>query len=76
MLGLVLWAWWKSTCTLNARADTRDWIATIPSWPSNFRYRDMKEVGIELSQELRDPKGEHRVDIIIAMTHSRVPNVS
>lgn len=34
----------------------------------------MKEVGLELSKELRDPNGPHRVDIIIALTHSRVPN--
>ncbi|BEJ13733.1 hypothetical protein CspHIS471_0309070 [Cutaneotrichosporon sp. HIS471] len=51
-----------------------DWIATIPSWPHNFAYRPMKEVGLELSKELRDPNGPHRVDIIIALTHSRVPN--
>lgn len=36
----------------------------------------MREVGLELSQKLRDPNGEYRVDIIIALTHSRVPNVS
>lgn len=35
----------------------------------------MKEVGIELSKELRDPQGPHRVDIIIALTHCRIPNV-
>lgn len=56
-------------------ANARDWIATIPSWPSNFKYSPMKEVGLELSKELRDPNGEHKVDIIIALTHSRVPNV-
>lgn len=36
----------------------------------------MKEVGLELSELLRDPNGPYRVDIIIALTHSRVPNVS
>lgn len=36
----------------------------------------MREVGLELSELLRDPKGPYRVDIIIALTHSRVPNVS
>lgn len=35
----------------------------------------MKDVAIELSKELRDPQGDHRVDIIIALTHCRVPNV-
>ncbi|KAE8543376.1 hypothetical protein D1P53_000082 [Cryptococcus gattii VGV] len=52
----------------------KDWIATIPSWPHNFKYRCMKDTALELSQELRDPKGEHQVDIIIALTHCRVPN--
>ena len=53
-----------------------DWIATVPSWPENFEYRPMKETALELSNELRDSKGEHRVEIIIALTHCRVPNVS
>ncbi|WVQ81605.1 hypothetical protein IAT38_003729 [Cryptococcus sp. DSM 104549] len=52
----------------------QDWIATIPSWPHNFEYRPMKETALELSKELRDPEGEHKVDIIIALTHCRVPN--
>ncbi|WWC91447.1 uncharacterized protein L201_006393 [Kwoniella dendrophila CBS 6074] len=52
----------------------QDWIATIPSWPKNFSYRPMKETAIELSKELRDPNGPHQVDIIIALTHCRVPN--
>ncbi|TXT08774.1 hypothetical protein VHUM_02902 [Vanrija humicola] len=51
-----------------------DWIATIPSWPENFKYQPMKDVAIELSQLLRDPEGEHRVDLIIALTHCRLPN--
>jgi 5'-nucleotidase len=54
----------------------RDWIATIPSWPESFTYRSMIDTAKELSQELRDPKGEHQVDMIIALTHCRVPNVS
>ena len=54
----------------------RDWIATIPSWPESFKYRSMVDTATELSRELRDPDGEHRVDIIIALTHCRVPNVS
>src|ERR1700722_20398580 len=49
----------------------RDWIPTIPSWPATFQYMDMTEVGMRLSQILRDPQGEHRCDIIIALTHSR-----
>ncbi len=31
----------------------------------------MKKVGISLSQRLRDPDGEYKCDIIIALTHSR-----
>lgn len=64
------------TPVLKTELTPRDWIATIPSWPHTFRYRPMREVALELSKELRDPKGEHRVDIIIALTHCRVPNVS
>lgn len=52
----------------------KDWIATVPSWPSNFKYIDMKDAGLELSKRLRDPSGEYRCDIIIALTHARVPN--
>ncbi|KAL7421435.1 hypothetical protein Q5752_004321 [Cryptotrichosporon argae] len=52
----------------------QDWIATIPSWPKNFVYRPMKETALDLSRRLRDPAGPHRVDIIIALTHCRVPN--
>ncbi|KZV84073.1 Metallo-dependent phosphatase [Exidia glandulosa HHB12029] len=51
-----------------------EWIATINAWPSNFQWRKMEEVGIELSKKLRDPKGEHKCDILIALTHARVPN--
>lgn len=54
----------------------RDWIATIPSWPETFKYRPMKETALELSKELRDPRGRYRVEVIIALTHCRVPNVS
>ncbi|KAG6910928.1 hypothetical protein DXG01_006611 [Tephrocybe rancida] len=49
----------------------REWIATVATWPSNFIYKDMTETGIELSQRLRE---EHKCDLIIALTHSRVPN--
>jgi 2',3'-cyclic-nucleotide 2'-phosphodiesterase (5'-nucleotidase family) len=50
-----------------------DWIATIPSWPEEFRYRPMAETAREISKELRE---EHGVEVIIALTHCRVPNVS
>ncbi|KAI0362720.1 Metallo-dependent phosphatase [Trametes cingulata] len=52
----------------------KEWIATVSTWPSNFQYRDMAEVAVDLSKRLRDPQGEHRCDIIIALTHARVPN--
>ncbi|RXK38756.1 hypothetical protein M231_03932 [Tremella mesenterica] len=52
----------------------QDWIATIPSWPDSFKYKPMKDVALELSTELRDPKGQHKVEVIIALTHCRVPN--
>lgn len=51
---------------------SREWIATVPTWPSNFKYRDMTEVGMELSKRLRDPNGEHRCDIVLALTHARL----
>ncbi|TFY68914.1 hypothetical protein EVJ58_g733 [Rhodofomes roseus] len=55
-------------------AAVREWIGTVSSWPENFGYRDMAQVGIELSKRLRDPNGEHKCDIIVALTHARVPN--
>ncbi|KAJ3993856.1 Metallo-dependent phosphatase-like protein [Lentinula boryana] len=52
----------------------KGWITTVPTWPSNFVYKDMKEVGMDLSTRLRDPNGPYSCDIIIALTHCRVPN--
>ncbi|KAJ1307540.1 hypothetical protein OPQ81_001637 [Rhizoctonia solani] len=49
-----------------------EWIATVASWPSNFRYESMAEVAKALSQELRE--GPHKCDIILALTHARLPN--
>jgi hypothetical protein len=49
----------------------REWIGTVATWPSNFEYQDMTDVGIDLSKRLRDPEGEHRCDLVIALTHSR-----
>ncbi|EIN07679.1 Metallo-dependent phosphatase [Punctularia strigosozonata HHB-11173 SS5] len=50
----------------------KEWIGTVSSWPANFKYQDMAEVGQKLSRKLRDPNGEN-CDIIIALTHSRYP---
>ncbi|KAI0055483.1 Metallo-dependent phosphatase [Artomyces pyxidatus] len=53
----------------------KEWIGTVASWPSDFVCRDMAETGKELSRLLRDPSGPHKCDIVIALTHARVPNV-
>ncbi|KAF8630348.1 hypothetical protein AX15_002916 [Amanita polypyramis BW_CC] len=52
----------------------RDWITTVSSWPVNFVFKDMYEAGEDLSRRLRDPQGEYRCDVIVALTHSRLPN--
>ncbi|EIN11144.1 Metallo-dependent phosphatase [Punctularia strigosozonata HHB-11173 SS5] len=49
----------------------KEWIATITGWPENFKYKDMAEVGRDLSVKLRDSAGQYKCDIIIALTHSR-----
>ncbi|CAE6516088.1 unnamed protein product [Rhizoctonia solani] len=51
-----------------------EWIATVASWPSNFKYESMVEATKALSRELRDPEGPHKCDIILALTHARLPN--
>ncbi|KAI9281605.1 Metallo-dependent phosphatase-like protein [Sporodiniella umbellata] len=52
----------------------KEWILTIPSFPPELSYHDFVQVAKDLSRELRDPEGPHRVDLIIALTHMRVPN--
>lgn len=49
----------------------RDWIVTITGWPETFQHRDMEAVGKNLSVLLRDPNGDYKCDLIIALTHSR-----
>ncbi|KAJ7090221.1 Metallo-dependent phosphatase-like protein [Mycena belliarum] len=49
----------------------KEWIATVATWPSNFEYKDMKTVGLEISERLRR---DHGCDLVIALTHCRVPN--
>ncbi|PWN53887.1 Metallo-dependent phosphatase [Violaceomyces palustris] len=51
----------------------KEWISTVPSFPASFVYRNMVKSALQLSSQLRDPKGE-ACDIIIALTHSRLPN--
>lgn len=51
----------------------KEWIATVPSFPEGFVYRNMVKTALKLSQVLRDPKGE-ACELVIAITHSRLPN--
>jgi 2',3'-cyclic-nucleotide 2'-phosphodiesterase (5'-nucleotidase family) len=55
----------------NCHVPFREWITTITSWPPEFVYKPMKEIGFELSIRLRDPDGEYRCDFIIVLTHCR-----
>ncbi|KAI9208305.1 Metallo-dependent phosphatase-like protein [Polychytrium aggregatum] len=53
-----------------------DWLETISGLPP-VDYMDFVEVGRGLSRKLKKPRGEEGgegVDIIIALTHMRVPN--
>ncbi|OZJ04273.1 hypothetical protein BZG36_02569 [Bifiguratus adelaidae] len=52
----------------------KDWIATIPSFPPNYTYTDAVETAKRVSRKLRDPNGEYRADIVVALTHMRVQN--
>ncbi|KAJ8514906.1 hypothetical protein ONZ45_g7602 [Pleurotus djamor] len=52
----------------------KEWIATITGWPKNFEYQDMVKVGTDLSTRLRNPAGPHKCDLVIALTHCRIPN--
>jgi hypothetical protein len=44
------------------------------SLPPSLEYVDFMTVARDLSAELRDPKGPYAVDLVIALTHSRLPN--
>ncbi|KAL0947321.1 hypothetical protein HGRIS_013440 [Hohenbuehelia grisea] len=52
----------------------KEWIGTVATWPPNFVYKDMAEAGLDLSRRLRDPQGEYKCDLIVALTHARIPN--
>jgi len=39
-----------------------------------LQYKDFVAVGKELAAQLRDPNGPYAVDLVIALTHSRLPN--
>ncbi|KAJ9478434.1 5'-nucleotidase [Pseudozyma hubeiensis] len=51
----------------------KEWIATVPSFPEGFVYRNMVKTADKLSRILRDPQGE-ACELVIAITHSRLPN--
>ncbi|CAO3601047.1 unnamed protein product [Absidia cylindrospora] len=52
----------------------KEWIQTIPSFPSDLLYHDFCQVAQDLSTMLRDPQGPYKVDLVLALTHMRVPN--
>ncbi|CAG8444830.1 8501_t:CDS:2 [Ambispora leptoticha] len=52
----------------------KEWLETIPSLPPTLKYLDFVEVGKELAAKLRDPAGPYAVDLVIALSHSRLPN--
>ncbi|CAB4398555.1 unnamed protein product [Rhizophagus irregularis] len=52
----------------------KDWLETIPGLPPALQYKDYIAVGKELAAQLRDPKGPYAVDLVIALTHCRLPN--
>ncbi|KAG9290588.1 hypothetical protein G9A89_020958 [Geosiphon pyriformis] len=52
----------------------KEWLETIPSLPPTLKYIDFVTVGKQLSTMLRDPNGPYAVDLVIALTHSRLPN--
>ncbi|EIW81808.1 Metallo-dependent phosphatase, partial [Coniophora puteana RWD-64-598 SS2] len=52
----------------------KQWLETITGWPKSFEWMEMKEVGLKLSESLRDPAGPHKCDLLIALTHSRYTN--
>ena len=77
---LVSLVWWNSMYlsifSVQKITDTmlclfREWITTVTSWPPEFVYKPMKEIGLELSMHLRDLGGEYRCDFIIALMHCR-----
>ena len=53
----------------NNSSRARNWINIVPAWPPEFMYRDMAEVGLELSKKLRGE--DYGCDIILALTHAR-----
>ncbi|CAG8649887.1 5151_t:CDS:2 [Funneliformis caledonium] len=49
-------------------------IGLVENLPPTLQYKDFIAVGKELAAKLRDPNGDYAVDLVIALTHSRLPN--
>lgn len=49
----------------------KEWLETIPNLPETIKHQSMEDVANELSASLRN---EHHADIVIALTHCRLPN--
>ncbi|KAJ2963091.1 hypothetical protein NQZ79_g1800 [Umbelopsis isabellina] len=47
---------------------------SIRRFPPELEYHDFITAAKELSKELRDPNGPYHVDLVVALTHMRVPN--
>ncbi|CAG8461109.1 11978_t:CDS:2, partial [Acaulospora morrowiae] len=52
----------------------KEWLETIPGLPKTLQYEDFIAVGKELAIKLRDPNGPYAVDLVIALSHSRLQN--
>ena len=72
VIGLVeKFAFCLDSIQLDLMNNVRDWIETVSAWPPNFKWKSMDDVGVDLSKTLRDPSGDHKCDIVVALTHSR-----
>ena len=50
----------------------QEWLDTVPAFPEEFEYRDMATCALKLSKTLRE--GPEQCELIIALTHCRLPN--
>ncbi|CAG8475686.1 8702_t:CDS:2 [Ambispora gerdemannii] len=49
-------------------------LGLVENLPPTLKYLDFVEVGKKLAAKLRDPAGPYAVDLVIALSHSRLPN--
>jgi hypothetical protein len=76
---LVLSDWSKKNglglCQVGQLTSNTEVRPVVGSYSQSVRlknvHKDMAEVGKDLSKRLRDPEGEYKCDLIIALTHSR-----